>query len=89
MNFANVSSFLHFSAPWMSLTNVNLKKAKSLELADIPITFLEAADYKSINELSTSVAFCDTTPMNNSKPTAPVYVNKQPEDVRWLSMNED
>ena len=53
------------------------------------IQTLNPTDYKLKNKLNTSVAYCDTTAMENSKPTAPVYFNKKPEGVRWLSINQN
>ena len=52
----------------MSLTKVNLVEAKSFELADIPISFLEPADYTAISKVNSSIAYCDTTPMKDLKP---------------------
>ena len=39
----------------MSLTNVNLVEAKSLEFANIPISFLGPDEYESMNTVTTSV----------------------------------
>ena len=64
-------------------------ETESLELAEIPISFSEKVEYKKLNDEKSSIAFCDIEKMENSKPTAPVYVNKYPEDARWLSLDKD
>ena len=73
----------------MSLTKVNLVEATSLKRADIPISFLDQAEYKALNKNANSIAFCDSDQMNQPKPTAPVYVNIQSKCARWRSIDQD
>ena len=71
----------------MSISKVNLVEASSYEDADIPISFMKWKEYNTINNDVHSVAFSDVTQMKNRKPTAPVYINMEPNCVRWWPMH--
>ena len=71
----------------MSISKVNLVEASNYKDADIPISFLKLREYSTINNEFYSVAFSDVKQMENGKPTAPVYINMEPNCVRWWPMH--
>ena len=72
----------------MSVTKVNLVEATNYDTADIPITFLTGAEYRTVNDQQSSVAFSDIEMMHNEPPTAPVYLNIHPGcGNRWVAMH--
>ena len=72
----------------MSVTRVNLVEAESLEVAEIPISFLKEADYINLNQPENSIAFCDIHQMKVSQ-RVPIHVNTNPKNATWLSLSED
>ena len=77
----------------MSVTKVNLVEADNLEEAEIPISFMEEAAYKNLNQSENSIAFCDIEQMKiPERPRAPVYVNKYPKGSgasQWHAENAE
>ena len=71
----------------MSVTRVNLVEAASLDTAEIPISFLEQADYRKLSDKN-SIAFSDIEEMTISGRT-PIYINTYPEGSTWSSMDGD